>query len=439
KRQNVQIPALEHLLAFLNKPLSDAEKLPISRSVFRALVGTTLCCNHCTEEEVSSVFRLKYHDDEDMLTSDDGIPVNFIPTVTNSPPDSGTKAAFVSTWDRNIRDIIERCVSSGQTIRESNRHTSTPRLRPSYGFLINKTCPFRGEEKGPDSTENPREELSRKLTWIYNSTPYVLGYHASGPTISLVALTPPVRLGGNPDIYNLVQTDLRWRRERIQNILRIINLSTLLVPLSRLMEESGAEFMRIQGRTCTIEFTSSVIIKTYQDLAIVQHLRSVYAILKDHDVPNVDYLSYSRDQVVHLEPRGIPMKPYTKQELRDCVRCILEALVVLHKIPLYHRDIRPENVVRRIDNPSSWFLIDWGDASGPETAARPDFATETHSPDVFHDGHGAEVDIWGVGLLIDTCAAPGLSLEMTDFGQHLCQNSKTLTAAQALVEFISFK
>ncbi|TFK23108.1 hypothetical protein FA15DRAFT_705765 [Coprinopsis marcescibilis] len=430
KRQNVQIPAVEHLVAFLNKPLSDAEKLPVSRSIFRALISTTPGRNRCTEEEVSSVFRLTYDDNDGILTSEDGILVHFIPTVTNPPPDSGTEAAFISAWDRNIRDIIERCVSSGQTIRAGNRHTSIRQLRPAYGFLINKTCPFRGEEKGPDSMENPREELSRKVTWIYNSTPYILGYYASGPTISLVALTPPARLGGNPDIYNLVQTDLRWRRERIQNILHIINLSTLLVPLSRLMEGSGAEFMRIQRRTCMIESTSSFIFKTYQDLAIVRHLRSVYAMLKDHDVPNVDYLSYNRDQVVRLEPRGIQMKPHTKQELHDCVRCVLEALVALHKIPLYHRDIRPDNVIRRVDNPSLWFLIDWEDASGPETAARPDFATETHSPDVFHDGHGAEVDIWGVGLLIENCAAPvslpvAAALSLASLGLGYVLGSKT--------------
>ncbi|TFK17847.1 hypothetical protein FA15DRAFT_300792 [Coprinopsis marcescibilis] len=391
KRQNIEIPALEHVAAFLKAPLSELEKVPVSKREFRRLVHPTPGHDYCTEKDALSVFRID--DDDDDLTAQDGWPVCFVSAVVERLPIS--ESNFISAWDRNIRFIVERCVPYGTSFRNSNSHTATRDLRPDYGFLIRKTCPFRGEEKGPENTADPREELSEKLIWMYKSTPYVLAYHASGTSVSLVALAPS-QVGLNPVIHNLVTTDIQWRKDRINNILHLINLSALLTPLSQLMEPSGAEFDRLERRTCTIDLTSFVIIKTYQDSAKVKHLRGIYDLLREYRVPNVDRLSFASGNTVHLAPRGVAVQPRTKQELHECVRCVLEALVVLHRIPLYHRDIRPENVIKRIEDPSRWFLIDWEDASGPETVAQPYFMRETHSPDIFHDNHGAEVDIWGV-------------------------------------------
>jgi len=43
---------------------------------------------------------------------------------------------------------------------------------------------------------------------------------------------------------------------------------------------------------------------------------------------------------------------------------------VIHDIPFYHRDIRWNNVIRRIDDPTKWFLIDWEDAACSPTKAQ---------------------------------------------------------------------
>ncbi|KAI6143201.1 hypothetical protein BKA82DRAFT_4359721 [Pisolithus tinctorius] len=51
-----------------------------------------------------------------------------------------------------------------------------------------------------------------------------------------------------------------------------------------------------------------------------------------------------------------------------------------------------------------WFLIDFEDAATPQTAAWILFTKEEHSSAIFQDGHGSEVDIWGVGYLIQTSA-----------------------------------
>jgi len=136
----------------------------------------------------------------------------------------------------------------------------------------------------------------------------------------------------------------------------------------------------------------------------VQKLRAVYERLRRKEVPNVDRLTWdsSEGNTVYLEPKGICKVPTTEEELVDAVSCILEALVVMHSgpDPLYHRDIRWPNVVRRADEPSKWFLVDWEEAAWAPTLAVTELDPKSHCPTVFQDGHAGEVDVWAVGKLI---------------------------------------
>jgi len=75
--------------------------------------------------------------------------------------------------------------------------------------------------------------------------------------------------------------------------------------------------------------------------------------------------------------------------------------------------------MRRLDNPQKWFIIDWDDAATPPTTAPTHFSRRTHSPGVFTDGHGAEVDMWSVGELILQCGALGISLELKNLGKWM--------------------
>lgn len=68
--------------------------------------------------------------------------------------------------------------------------------------------------------------------------------------------------------------------------------------------------------------------------------------------------------------------------------------------PIFHRDIRWENIIRRADDKSKWFIIDWDEATGIPTSAVPYLNPFHHAPGVFHDGHAGEVDVWAVGQLI---------------------------------------
>ena len=112
---------------------------------------------------------------------------------------------------------------------------------------------------------------------------------------------------------------------------------------------------------------------------------------------------------------------------------------VLHEAPpLFHRDIRWPNVIRRLDDPQKWFIIDWDDADSPPTRAQSHFKRSTHSPNVFVDGHGAEVDIWSVGELIVQCRALNISLALQDLGKWM-QAVTVPSAGEALAKIKEYQ
>jgi hypothetical protein len=70
----------------------------------------------------------------------------------------------------------------------------------------------------------------------------------------------------------------------------------------------------------------------------ISHLRTVYQLLRQKDVPNVDsalnlYDDTSHGAVAYLQPKGVNRQPISLQEVVDAVVCILEALVVWLRSP----------------------------------------------------------------------------------------------------------
>ncbi|CAG8663908.1 3719_t:CDS:1, partial [Ambispora gerdemannii] len=56
--------------------------------------------------------------------------------------------------------------------------------------LVKNVCPFRGEEKSADSTEDPSRELTKKFKeWTYGDSPYLFGYYATGKLVTFVTLS----------------------------------------------------------------------------------------------------------------------------------------------------------------------------------------------------------------------------------------------------------
>jgi hypothetical protein len=156
----------------------------------------------------------------------------------------------------------------------------------------------------------------------------------------------------------------------------------------------------------------------------LDRLCRVYNLLKKKEVPHTDWLVHHKEPATAvLAPRGIARLPQTEDELISALICVLECLQFLHKEPaLFHRDIRWPNVINDLDNKDQWFIIDWDNAGYPPTKAASHFNRKGHSPNIFADGHGADVDIWGVGELINSCRILSLSPKLLDLGKCMQSN-----------------
>ncbi|GJJ15307.1 hypothetical protein Clacol_009583 [Clathrus columnatus] len=423
KRVKAGLPALYELPSIADRPLSEEEKIPLSKKFMRSLISREVN-DICTANDVALLFR----------TSDYGADVTltrFYTAVILHPPLEGTGERYHGFWDRNINDIIEFLVPNGKAQRNSNQNTATKNLRPDYAFLLNRFCPFRGEEKAPNSTDDPKAELSKKLEWVYDPAPYVLGYYATGTNVTLAAIS--CSSPGKPMVHDIAHADLRLRKARILNIRRLINLAGILQTLANTVRHRDAEFEILERDNATIEIVGHAVIKTYRDLGRVDYLRKVYALLSENKVPNVDEPILFEEKRIILSPRGLSQVPNTQRELIEAAACVLETLQVIHAIPLFHRDIRWPNVIRRLENHNKWFLIDWEDAGTPPTLAQRNFTRKTLSPAIFVDGHGAEVDIWGVGGLILQCEGLNISSELRDPGKWM-QEAPVPSAQEALTK-----
>ncbi|KAJ3493793.1 hypothetical protein NLJ89_g10936 [Agrocybe chaxingu] len=430
-RAKIEIPRLENLLGFIKQPLAVEEKIQLNADVHRSLISHRPH-DLCMEEDVQSLFQPcdGPGDAKDLNTH------GLVTAVLKPPPRGGTENAFIGFWDANIRSVIETLIPYGTSIRNSNQHTETRNLRPDFGHLISGKCVFRGEEMGPNSMEDPKVKLRNKLPkWVYSPAPYVLGmlcdsrafsslilsggYYCNVSVMTLVAITPPpVGKLRMPVVHDLVTVDLSLTKGRIDNIRHLINLASLLKPLADMITSAGSEYEPMERR--------------HYAESRVQRLQSTYNKLREKKVLNVDQLIFARGNTVRLGPRGIATEPGGESELRKCLKCVLEALIVTHQIPLFHRDIRWSNIVRAVEDQSKWFIIDWEDAAYPPTLAQEDFTPESHSPAIKHDGHGAEVDIWGVGHLITSCLTGDISMDLKALGRKICEDSERLTARMVL-------
>jgi hypothetical protein len=165
KRANQPIPRIEDLQGFIQKPLSDDEKIPITQMLYNKLISSSPP-DISDDNDVQALFKIGEPLDHDRV-----VPILY--AIRSKPLNvAGTKNSFIHLWDTNIRCIIETLELSGSNNRNTSQHTET---RPDFFFILSEKCPFRGEEKGPENSEDPKDELRVKLVWAYDPAPYVLG------------------------------------------------------------------------------------------------------------------------------------------------------------------------------------------------------------------------------------------------------------------------
>ncbi|KAJ7220758.1 hypothetical protein GGX14DRAFT_431977 [Mycena pura] len=416
-----QLPELFELSSVLEKPLPEDQKIPIPDL---DMLVTGSGPDDCTKDDARLLFR-----------GGGGfsrlIPLYY--TIVSSTPEANTEAGYHHFWDSNIRDLLLILLPQGRTSRNSSHGTQTAAFRPDFVFLYQNICPFRGEEKPPLSLDNPKVELSDKLfeLWPYPEAPYVLGYHAKGPILTLAAIGPTE--SGQTVVTDLATYNLRRRKDRIKHMVALINMAPLLRHLADLVPAVDAEFTEIERSTCVVEILGPVVLKTFTgSLDIRQtrmdHLDKIYIILGQKSVPHTDKLLHfiPDEHKVILHPRGDARGPKTEDELLDAVICVLEMLEVLHKPPTFiHRDLRWPNIMRSLKDRRDWFVIDW-------TENKRNFDPRTHCPRLYLENHGTEVDLWSVGELVLTSKVYLISSWLTRFGCSLKETP--VTAAEALRE-----
>ncbi|CAK4614921.1 unnamed protein product [Aphanomyces euteiches] len=295
------------------------------------------------------------------------------------------------------------------------------------------------------SIETPLQELVNKLVWTYGEVPYLLGYAAVGYEAALCAITYE---RGQVHVIKLGDYDLEYLEGRFQWLLAMLTVARLLKSLVSLCPKSARDEYRTIDRENEIKIfleTRRVVkwFPTHLYQEANDHLESVYNVLREHEVPNVDTLVPShrkRDQLVFM-PRGDERKPANLVELFQALANVLEALVKLHAASWMHQDIRWPNMMNhREDN--SWFLIDFMDAahSPKQSSSKCHLSHDEHAPEMFQDNSGHSVDVWAVGRLIETCDHDVFEdwhdkgRERTKFLNHLMNKDplKRPTAAAAL-------
>ncbi len=169
-RVNQSIPVIQDLLGFIERPLSEDEKIPITQSEFDKLLSTP-APDICDAGDIWSLFKI-------------GEPLNHarldqitfaIKKTPFSISGSASENSYIFGWDLNIRTIVETLERSGHSNRDTSEHTATRNLRPDYNRTFDDKCVLRGEETGPQSSGDPKEELSSKMEWMYDPAPYVFG------------------------------------------------------------------------------------------------------------------------------------------------------------------------------------------------------------------------------------------------------------------------
>jgi hypothetical protein len=165
KLARVQLPPLRDLKAFLEQPLTEEEKIPISHENFDELLGDPID-ETCSEEEVAILFRRVDIGSISLLAL-------FYLAAATSPTTPGPKEYIHSFWDENIKKILEVMLQERHSIRKSNANKLT--RDPGFGLLVRNVCVFRGEELPRLHQEDARSVLVDKLAWVYQPAEYLLG------------------------------------------------------------------------------------------------------------------------------------------------------------------------------------------------------------------------------------------------------------------------
>lgn len=329
--------------------------------------------------------------------------------------------------------------------------------------------------------KDPKMELISKSplegwTVAYGEIPYIFGYYAIGDATTNRICFGLIHPGGD-NFTTLFEGDITHNYHRARFVLCLIKLIPVLLYLMRVaqsqsvsglgwkresMERGGARkalSLGVINKAIVLEIRWECHIQMNLLIAKVEALRPAYDILCRREDPNVlhyhpdhteieEIFDHRTHSVVgykcFLLPFGKPVGFRDILELKQCLLTICREVQWCHQHNVILNDIRWTNICTT-DDGNSFFLVDFDDArvvEGPNfrCPSNPDLDAKTHFG--VEKEHSFEVDIWAIGILIDTASTVGitLSIQQRNVGRNIMTSvekgdaNMTLDRVIALIE-----
>ncbi|XP_024366588.1 crinkler effector protein 8 isoform X1 [Physcomitrium patens] len=342
--------------------------------------------------------------------------------VLRPPATGSTESSYHAYWDCLVTEPIS--LFSLETLvfdRDTSRFSSSENKRPDKLGMVSRLALWRGEEKGPDTEDDPKQELVRKLIWTYGNLPYLLCYYANAAIVTYCALVHDAKRC-KTEVVDLITVNLSVVEDRLLASLIGFNISKLLMRLSEagivLGVESDFYDYRTDGKTV---FVGTGVDKIYRDKRTFEKVYQIYKSIKD--CPNAEQVLKinAADRRFRMIPRClVKSRARPEDELLKALINVAEALVWLHGKNLMHRDITWRNVLRNTSG-TNWVLIDFDETAATPCGHAHGLCVEAHAPEMSRGRHDSSVDIWGIGHLIRSSGINGLSAGVRELQRDCLQ------------------
>lgn len=340
-----------------------------------------------------------------------------------TPPATGsTESSYIAFWDVLVSQPIS--LFSLETLvfdRDTSKFSSSENKRPDKLGMVSRLALWRGEEKGPDTQGDPKEELVRKLIWTYGNLPYLMCYYANTAIVTYCALVHDAKRC-KTQVMDLITVNLSVPEDRLLASLIGFNISKLLLRLSQAGTKLGVESdfyeHRSDGKTVLV---GTGVDKIYRDKSTFEKVHQIYKSIKG--CPNAEQVEKINnvDRRFRMIPRCfVESRARPEDELLKALINVAEALVWLHGRNLMHRDITWRNVLRNISG-TNWVLIDFDESSATPCGHAHGLCVEAHAPEMSRGRHDSSVDIWGIGHLIRSSGVRNLSAGVLELQRDCLQ------------------
>ncbi|KAI1111851.1 kinase-like domain-containing protein [Nemania sp. NC0429] len=103
----------------------------------------------------------------------------------------------------------------------------------------------------------------------------------------------------------------------------------------------------------------------------------------------------------HTLQRDLVLAPFTREEVTELLRQILQAVDYIHKKGITHRDLKPANIMVQSRDPLHIKLLDFGLASTSDYLKTNCGTKQYNAPEVENHvyRYGNKVDMWSVGVI----------------------------------------